>query len=118
VLKLWTLAIGYGASGLLIGLLLPGLVAYSVLFFRREGLHLKTVLRFCGRVLLGFFVYIILLAIVFNLAIWVEGPGNAATEKVGLTSFMSGFMVGFFGAVGGLVIGVRRARRRTAIESP
>ena len=114
MLKLWTLAIGYGASGLLIGLLLPGLVAYSVLFFRREGLHLKTVLRFCGRVLLGFVIYSILLVTVIVLMGWVEEK----FEDVSGYSLFAGFGIGFFGGVVGLVIGALRGRTRRAVESP
>ncbi len=107
MLKSLTAALATGVVGFLSGVLLPALVAYSILFLRRRGHHFKMVLRLCGRLLLAFLIYGLFIAL------YDGAMGRLGGLAVESTSWLIGSTIGFWGAVVALVVGARRARKRS-----
>jgi hypothetical protein len=106
-----TIAIAWGALGLLAGAFVPAAVGYSILFLRRHGRHFKTFLRLGGRLLVAFF----LLGVMFQLImVSTEMLGASSDLRSGLelNSYLVGGVFGFWGTTVGLVVGFRRARKR------
>jgi len=104
-----TVAIAMGAFGLLSGAFFPALVAYAILFLRRHGYQLKTFLRLGGRFLAAF----LLLGLMSGLIVTViELLGADKMESdLEINSFAVGANIGFWGAIAGLIFGIRRARK-------
>jgi hypothetical protein len=110
MVKSVTMAILVSTWAILLGLLFPGLVAYSIVYFRRCGHQFKTVLLFCAKLLLilitfAFFEFLILLCV------GVVGETAATPIAVLGWSLFIGLNVGLWGGIAGLVIGFRRAHR-------
>lgn len=109
--KSFTIAAASGAYGFLIGILLPGSIAYSVLFLRRNGRHLKTVVRLCGRLFLG-----LLIAAGFGMAMMllITLAGGTEDMLVDSPSYVTGAFIGLGISVVALFIGSYRSRRHHA----
>jgi hypothetical protein len=103
-----TIVIGLGAFGLLAGAFIPGVVAYSILFLRRHGRQLRTLLRLGGRLLAAFFVLGVISELILQGTIMLGGgPGPPDLES---NSLIAGANIGFWGSVVALIVGIRRGR--------
>lgn len=110
-----SVAIVSGTLGLLSGVWLPAATAYSILFVRRQRFDFARGLRLGGRLLLGF---LLLGAAIGGLTEIMVRLARSATAAPGLeeNAFLTGGLIGLWGGIAALVIGIRRARRRrTAI---
>ena len=108
-----TIAIAFGAFGFLVGAFLPAVVAYSILFLRKHGRQLKTFLRLGGRL----FAALLILGVVSMLIMTVTeilGGSGELTSDLERNSYLVGSQIGFWGAIVGLVVGMRRARKSRA----
>ena len=106
--KSFTIAAASGAYGFLIGILLPGSIAYSVLFLRRNGRHLKTIVRLCGRLFLA-----VLIAGSFGMAmtLLIRLAGGTGDMLIESPSYVTGAFIGLGMSVVALFIGSYRSRR-------
>jgi hypothetical protein len=109
--KSFTIAAASGAYGFLVGLFLPGLVVYSVLYFRRNGRHLKTLWRLCGRLFLG---AIVVGGFGMGMMLLIKFAGGSEDLLVESPSYMRGFVIGLCAAIVALIVGRYRARRHDA----
>jgi uncharacterized membrane protein len=111
MLRSITITILLGMWGILLGLFIPGFVAYSVLFLRRHGRSFKTVLKLCGRL----FVLLLIASVLQQLVIYMIGlPEQEVAES---KSLIIGSCIGLYGSITALVIGNRRARRKRLAHS-
>lgn len=76
----------------------------------------RTGLRLSGRLLLAFFIFGLSLAAFQELTQLLGGSEGLASDVEG-NSLLIGANIGFWGAVAGLVVGARRARRHHATRS-
>lgn len=113
MLRSVTTTIAALALGLIAGSMFPAMVAYSILFVRRNGRHFKTVLRLVGRV----FLIILIFGLIFDAFIFLPRMfGGSETDILG-PYYLIGFGVSFIGSIVGLVIGARRGRKRQVVSS-
>jgi hypothetical protein len=105
MLKTFTIAISLGALGLLAGACLPALVAYSILYVRRNGRQLRTFLRLGGILLAALFV---IGGIVNLVLISLDHLNDLDFDS---RPYFIGIRIGFWGSIVALVIGFRRGRR-------
>ena len=113
-----TIAVVAAAYGLLNGAFLPAAVAYAILFLRKQGRQPKTFLRLAGRLLAAFVALGIVSAFLVS-TMKMLGASGTMESDLETQAFLVGANIGFWGAILGLVIGSRRARKRAgATQAP
>jgi hypothetical protein len=105
-----TIAIALGAFGFLAGAFLPAVVAYSILFLRKHGRQLKTFLRLGGRLFAALLILGVVSMLIMTVTKMLGGSGEL-TSDLERNSYLVGGQIGFWGAIAGLVVGMRRARK-------
>ena len=106
-----TIAIAFGAFGFLAGAFLPAVVAYSILFLRKHGRQLKTFLRLGGRLFAALLILGVVSMLIMTVTEMLGGSAGELTSDLETNSYLIGVQIGFWGAIVGLVVGMRRARK-------